>query len=98
MSVQIIILLINNKENKKEEKSATESMDTSMESMEKSKASFSKLQMWTVHHLQNVYTQDTRKIPTVKGSGCFCSNVWNLHQLKIRYLLLNLLSLNQIPL
>lgn len=37
--------------------------------------SFSKLQSWTLQlqHLQIVYTQDSRKIPTVKGSVCFWS-------------------------
>lgn len=37
--------------------------------------SFSKLQSWTLQlqHLQTVHTQDSRKIPTVKGSVCFWS-------------------------
>jgi len=73
MSVQVLILLVTKKDSKKEEKSTVQSTATS--NTWKISVSFSKLQTWTLQlqNLQIVYTQDSRKIPTAKGSGCFWS-------------------------
>lgn len=93
-SVQKIILLVNNKDSRDREKSTGQppvkhwKSEYLFQSYRAGHSNFSTCKL--------CIPKIAGKFPLWKAASAFEANVWNLHQLKIRYLVLNLLSSNQI--